>query len=392
MAASSKEDKPLYPMAITITPNGKKRKGKKKMWLILGAVLLGFVIIIWVFFPPSFGRPRPVLDDSGNAAAGSISEKLFVDVNGTSLGMVITAKDATKPVLLFLGGGPGIPQYLLEYMYPTGIENEFVVCYLEYRGTSLSYQPGMPADDLTIEQYVSDVAEVTHYLRKRFGQEKIYLIGHSFGTYVALNTVGKHPELYHAYIAMSQMVDQKQSEIMAYDYMLAQYRAQGNNNMARRLLEYPIAESEEMYREYAKFLRDEAMHDSGVGTARDMRSVIADLFFPSLRCTAYTQAERINIWRGKSFAQTSPVAQGVRSLNALAEFPKIDVPIYFLAGVYDYTVCYSLQKEYYEQVGAPLKAFYTFHNSAHSPLYEEPDKAMEILLRDVLAGEKALTD
>jgi len=139
-------------------------------------------------------------------------------------------------------------------------------------------------------------------------------------------------------------------------------------------------------------LRDTAMHDLGVGTARDMSSVISGIFFPSLRNTAYTPAERINIWRGKVFTGKTPIASSHLFFNAFDEIPKIDIPIYFFAGVYDYTVCYSLQKEYYEQIQAPLKAFYTFSNSAHSPLFEEAEKAMEILSQNVLTEQKTLAD
>lgn len=40
----------------------------------------------------------------------------------------------------------------------------------------------MDADSLTTECYLSDVAAVTEYLKSRFAKEKIYLMGHSFGT------------------------------------------------------------------------------------------------------------------------------------------------------------------------------------------------------------------
>lgn len=36
---------------------------------------------------------------------------------------------------------------------------------------------------------------------------------------------------------------------------------------------------------------------------------------------------------------------------------------------------------------APVKAFYTFDNPAHSPLFEEPEKARRLLREDVLAGK-----
>jgi hypothetical protein len=39
-----------------------------------------------------------------------------------------------------------------------------------------------------------------------------------------------------------------------------------------------------------------------------------------------------------------------------------------------------------------LKGFYTFKQSAHSPLFEEPDKMGEIMRKDVLKGAKGLAD
>lgn len=123
-----------------------------------------------------------------------------------------------------------------------------------------------------------------------------------------------------------------------------------------------------------------------------MNSVISGIFFPSLRCAVYAPIERINIWRGKAFAQEKSVVTDTAKFNAFDEVPALEIPIYFLAGVYDYTCCYSLQKEYYGQIQAPLKGFYTFENSAHSPLFEEPEKALEILTQDILSGTNALSD
>ena len=363
------------------------------MWIIITAILICLAIAVCAILPPSFGKTKPFTDENGNILAGSISEKTFVDVNGASLGMFIMARDRTKPVLLFLGGGPGIPEYFMEQELPSGLENEFVVCYPEYRGTSLSYNPDIAAESMTAEQYIDDAIEVTNYLRSRFDQEKIYLIGHSFGSYIAIKTVHRRPELYHAYIAMAQIADPIASEILAFNYMYEQYQSQGNTRMIKRFEKYPVAASEKALQEYLiSMLRDTAMHDLGVGTTRNMRSVISGIFFPSLRHTVYTQAERINIWRGKVFAGSTSIGTAHLSFNAFDEIPEIDIPIYFFAGAYDYTCCYSLQKEYFEQIKAPSKAFYTFHNSAHSPLFEEAEKAMQIISRDVLTGQKTLAD
>lgn len=115
--------------------------------------------------------------------------------------------------------------------------------------------------------------------------------------------------------------------------------------------ECPIRESEEMYNKYfSSSLRDTAMQELGVGTTRDMDSVITGIFFPGLRCKAYTWQERINIWRGKGSSTQFPVAKDSTHFNAFSEVPSLRVPIFFFAGKYDYTCSFGLQYEYYEQI------------------------------------------
>jgi pimeloyl-ACP methyl ester carboxylesterase len=369
------------------------RKEKRKVWILLLPVLVCFVILVCIILPPSLGTVASFLNKDGKKLAGSISEKIFIEINGVEQGMFIKGMDTTKPVLLLVHGGPGMADYFLAKQFPTGIENEFVVCYWEQRGTGISYSADIAPQTMTTEQFVSDIIEVTNYLRNRFGQDKIYLMGHSWGTYLSIKTVAKSPELYHAYIAMSQVVNLPESEKLAYTYMLGQYTAAGKRSMVKKFKKYPIWESDKALLEYSRSsLRDEAMHDLGVGTMRNMHSVIRDIFFASLRCTEYTPMERINIWRGKIFSSKSGLRGELDAFDAATEAPALNIPVYFFAGRYDYTCCYSLQRKYYESLSAPVKGFYTFDESAHSPLFEEPEEAMNILYEDVLNGVVALQD
>jgi pimeloyl-ACP methyl ester carboxylesterase len=370
-----------------------ERKGKQEVWNSLLAILVCFVVLACIILPPSRGTVVPFLNKDGKKLANSISEKVSIEINGVGQGMFIKGKDITKPVLLLVHGGPGMSDYFLAEEYPTGIENEFVVCYWEQRGTGISYNSDIAPETMTTEQFISDIIEVTNYLRNRFGQDKIYLMGHSWGTYLSVKTVAKSPELFHAYIAMSQVVNQPESEKLAYTYMLGQYTAKGRAKMVKKFKQYPIFESDEALIEYStSSLRDEAMHDLGVGTMRNMNSVIKDIFFASLRCTDYTSMERINIWRGKIFSAKTGLRGELDAFDAIIEVPVLDIPVYFFAGRHDYTSCYSLQKEYYECLKAPVKGFYTFKESAHSPLFEEPEKAMSILYEDVLNEITILQD
>lgn len=312
-------------------------------------------------------------------------KKEYIQVEDTKLGVIIEGEDQEKPVLLFLGGGPGIPEYFLEEWYPTKLKEHFTVCYLEYRGTSLSYSTKINKSTMNTKQFVKDVVDVATSLKQRYDKSKIYLMAHSFGTYIGLNVAAQHPELFYAYIPISQMCNQHQSEYDAYDYMLNIYRQQKNKKKVKTFEKCNIKESEKTYERYCtSMLRDQSMHGLGIGTTRDMKSIISGIILPSLVSKSYSLKERINIWRGKIFSQNATVAKEAWNFNAFDEIKKLHVPIYFLAGRYDYTCCYHLQKAYFDQISAPQKAFYTFDNSAHSPLFEEPEKAMQILLKNVL--------
>ena len=67
------------------------------------------------------------------------------------------------------------------------------------------------------------------------------------------------------------------------------------------------------------------------------------------------------------------------------EIDSIDIPIYFLHGIFDHTVNYSLTKEYFDTLSAQTKRFYTFDKSAHSPILEEPESVIRIVLEDVFS-------
>lgn len=364
------------------------------MWLIVILAVLCIGLAIFIVFPPSSGNPKPYRNENGVPLAGSISEKIWVDINGSQQGMFLKGKDTTNPILLFLTGGPGIPDYFLTKAIDTGLEDDFTVCYWDYRGTALSYSPECKAEDCTTRQFVQDAIAVTDYLRERFGQEKIYLLGHSFGTYIGLLTAQAAPKKYCAYIAMSQIADQPQSELLAYNTMKAEYAARGNQKMVQKLEDYQTdtADTAWLRRWFAAPERDTAMHELGGGTMAAMKSVITGIFFPTLHCTDYTQAERIRIWKGKAFVQQTQVAYDRMEFVAADSVPALEIPVYFLAGKQDLTCCYAMQKGYYDKLKAPLKGFYTFEHSAHSPLFEEPELAMSILRQDVLAKTVVLVD
>jgi pimeloyl-ACP methyl ester carboxylesterase len=139
-------------------------------------------------------------------------------------------------------------------------------------------------------------------------------------------------------------------------------------------------------------VRDLAMHRLGVGTTRTMRSVVTGVLLESLRNRDYTLAEKINLWRGKAAAGVSTVWREMLATDLSSAAPRLEIPVYFVHGIHDYTCSCQEAAAYFDRLSAPLKGFYTFTESAHSPMFEEPGRLRVILREDVLRGTTRLAD
>lgn len=335
------------------------------------------------------GRPEPLMDDTGRIVPHAISEKRFLDVNGTRQGMFLRGRDPGNPVLLYLHGG--LPEYFLQERRPTALEDCFTVAWWEQRGAGISYSSSLPRTSMTTEQFIDDTVSVTHYLRNRFGKDRIYLMAHSGGSFIGIQAVSRQPELYAAYIGMAQMVDQLRSERLAYEFLVAEFEKRHDHRMLKRLAAAPVSEAHGTPKRYLA-VRDKAMHRLGVGTTHDMRSVITGVFLPSLASPQYSLAEKVGLWRGKLASGVSALWDDMLSTDLAERVPSLDVPTYFLHGVFDHTCSYDLARDYLQRLQAPVKGFYTFEHSAHSPIFEEPEKAGQIMREDVLNAMARLAD
>ncbi len=361
--------------------------------VVLGALVLVLLVVV-ALLACSPGRPAPVLDADGTPPPRGVCEKTFVTIGGVRQGMFLRGRDSANPLLLFLHGGPCFPTFFMSEKFPSGLEDHFTVCYWEERGGGLSYGPEVTLASMTLDQLTSDALEVAEYLRARFGQERIYLMAHSGGTMIGLLAAARAPQLFHAYIGMAQITHQRESEKLAYRFMLERYAESGNAKRLAELKSFPILDDEsQVIPFYKSVLRDEAMHELGVGTMRAMTSVLRDIVLAVMLCRAYTLREKFAIWVSKfSFVRKSRLIDEQFAFDFPAEVPRLELPVYLLSGAYDLTVNRDLSRTYLDRLVAPRKGFYTFPNSAHSPLFEEPGRMLEILVHDVLGGTTSLAD
>jgi len=173
---------------------------------IIGMLLIG-LILLWVKSP---GRLDPLKDMTGKEIAGSLVEKNFMEIGGVRQGFFIRSENPENPVLLFLHGGPGSPElpYSVAYESSERLEKYFTVCYWEQRGACMSFNDAIDVATMTIEQMVEDARQMTDYLQRRFNREKIFLAGHSWGSYLGIKTVEKYPDNYLAFIGVGQISNQ----------------------------------------------------------------------------------------------------------------------------------------------------------------------------------------
>ena len=365
------------------------------MLILLFAAFMVLIVSLYIFLLfVSPGKPILFTGKDKLPPAGSICEKVFVNIGGVKQGMFIRGKDENNPILLFVTGGPSFSEYFLVDKYPTGLEDYFTVCYWEERGGGISFSNEVTLESMNLEQLASDAIEVTNYLCDRFKKEKIYLMAHSGGTAFAIKAVVRLPQLFHAYIGMSQITRQTESERRAYKFMLDQYSSIGNSKMVAEFKKFPILEDDSFLLPYFNsVLRDKSMHELGIGTMHNMKSIIKGVFFPVWTCRAYTIREKFNIWYSKfSFVNRSNLREQIINLDVTNSVHKLDVPVYFLSGKFDLTVNCDLSKEYLTKLECPVKGFYTFDNSAHCPIFEEPGRFLEILTQDVLNQTAILAD
>jgi len=213
------------------------KKVLKYVFLSVAVILLISFLFLFVNSP---GKLDPLTDEQGHEITGSITEKSKIEIGGIEQGFFIRSENPENPVILFLHGGPGSPE--LSMMIPTEkserLEKYFTVCWWEQRGSGLSYSNDIDKSTMTDKQMIEDTREITEYLMKRFKKDKIYLIGHSWGTYLGIKTIEKYPHLYSAYIGVGQMTDQNESEKLAYNYMLNHAKAIGDKDAIADLEKY----------------------------------------------------------------------------------------------------------------------------------------------------------
>jgi pimeloyl-ACP methyl ester carboxylesterase len=317
-----------------------------------------------------------------------IDQQLEVSLGGTKQWITIRGRDRNNPILLFIHGGPAAPEMPTSWTFQSPWEDFFTVVQWDQRGAGKTYNaedPARIAPTLSADRMERDAEELVQYLRATYHKDKLFVLGHSWGSTLGLMLAQRHPEWLYAYIGMGQMIDTRASEKESYDAMLAIARARHDAEAIKELVAIaPYPETNGSLRlDKVNIERKWVMKLGGLTYNRDN---YAYYYNASELSPDYTDADLDAIGKGSQL-----------SLNALiGDFAKVDFetatelrcPIIIFNGRHDETVSSKVTAAWFARVHAPTKKLVWFENSAHMMQIEEPGRVLMHLVDDVrpLAG------
>lgn len=322
------------------------------------------VLIAWPASVP------PLRAADGQAIPGSVAELTEVSIGGHEQWIEVRGASADKPVLLWLAGGPGQSDLAYTRVLFDGLAQDVIIINWDQRGTGKSHPALDPTATWTLDQAVSDTIELTNYLRDRFGEQKIYLAGESWGMTLGVLAVQQHPELYFAWIGSGQMVSERETDRQTYAALMQFAQTTGDSSLTDHLVEIgepPYADVFSytlLFEHYVDLTPEytppaayqELGNSSGIGPFGVLGS-------------EYTLVDKVNVLAGllDMFSVMYPQLQ---EIDFRQDVPRLDVPVYLLQGQYEMASRDGLAREWFGLLQAPHKELFTIGNAGHSAAFE----------------------
>jgi proline iminopeptidase len=298
-----------------------------------------------------------------------------VRIGGIEQFISIRGRDRRNPVLLILHGGPGFPELPLAWWNTRSLEEYFTVVHWDQRGSGKTYllnDPKAQAPTMTPERFVLDAEDLTAWLRRDLHKDKIFVLGHSWGSYVGLLLAQRRPEWLHAYIGTGQATNTPESERRGWSYAMEAARKSGNEIAMRELSSIAPYAAPGRPIPLADIALERKWSDQFGGVMAYRSGQVDD---QAARLSPdYTDDEAARVFEGNGYSQGFLFGDVV-SLD-LSNVTQLRCPLILLEGRHDRTVNSSVAYEWFDKVKAPAKHFIWFEHSAHEVMSEEPGKVL----------------
>ena len=343
-------------------------------WLgVIGRVLLACVVLLVLVAAALTVRmlapisTPPFRDAHGAPVPGSIAVAERWRVNGVDESVIIRGRDRRNPPLIWLHGGPGSSETPVLRVLNGALEDHFTVVYWDQRLAGQTLVPfAPPPSSLTVGQMLSDLEVVVDRVRARLGQDKVVLVGHSWGTMLGVLYASRHPDKVAVYVGIGQMADKPSAERLSYDYTLDQARRTGDAKALADLTRI----GPPPYRGGQDIFVERAWLDRFGGVS------YADMSLPRLMWIGARASEAngrdvyANLFAGS--AGTALLEQEMESTNLDHTYTRFAMPVFLVDGRHDYVTSAVLAHAYFNRITAPRKGFVLFDCAGHNAHLEQP--------------------
>ena len=343
---------------------------------VLGVLAAGIIAVVT---SQLFANTPPILDSTGKPLQNSIATLETVSLNGSKQWISVRGQDVTNPVLLFLAGGPGGSQLATARFALAELEKDFIVVNWEQPGSGKSFD-AIDRSTITPERYIEDAHDLVIQLQERFGQEKVYILGESWGSALGLMLIQRYPDLFHAFIGTGQMVTFLENDLICYNFALSLAEENGNIKKVEKLTKQgpPPYYGKDVAWQEAAFLMDTfsymnanpAIADNGANTFRD------------LAASEYGLYDKVSWFRGV-LETLNVVYPQLWDIDFRLSATELDVPVYFFIGRHDVNAPTILLEEYFRLLKAPHKEIVWFEHSGHTPWVSESSLFVQEMVETV---------
>ena len=304
-----------------------------------------------------------------------------VEIGGIEQWVSIRGTDRRNPVLLYIHGGPGYVSIPMSWWFGRGLEEYFTIIQWDQRAAGKTYlltDPAKIVGTLTTERMIGDIEEMAGWARREFGKTKIFVLGHSYGSFLGLQVAQRHPEWFYAYIGVCQSINGPENERRGWRFAIEAARHAGNAEAIRELEAIaPYAAPGQ-----AVPIKDLYVQRKWVGVFGGVMAYRTDNSADGNLAQLspdYSEQEIAHIWDGNRFA--TPYLLSELVATDLSSIQRLPLRLILFEGRQDQNVNSDLAAAWFDTVRAPEKRLVWFEHSGHMPMTEEPGKFLVSLLR-----------
>lgn len=332
---------------------------------------MNIIILFLLLTIPTFTNAQSEIIKKDSAPKSAILEEKFVLINGIEQWVTIKG-ESSKPIILFLHGGPGSPISPYADNLYKNLEKDFITVQWDQRGTGKTFGRYAPEEltpeylktnPLTLDLMTNDGIELSEYLLKHLGKQKIILFGTSWGSALGVKIAIKRPDLFYAYVGHSQIVNPA-IDIEFYNkiYKIAERK---NDKEALEMLDtvgkppyYRAKKVGQLFRILKKYEKANSI------------PAPESWFVVSL---AYDNAkDNQNRSDGDDYSFVNYAGDnklGVQAMSATINLMKdnldFKIPVYLIQGDEDILTPKEITKKYFHKIKAPKKKYYLLPKTAH---------------------------